>query len=671
MKLRINCDCEHSESEFEDLKGIDTIETVELLEEKIGGMIILNRYPGDKFSMLQQRITDITADCWGFKDNEGNLLHKYPVKFKCDVDDEIVYTLPLNRFMFSLAFIKPIVKWIEYVNINDFLVIEALTDNRRKVIINNIRETLASYGYSREDMLEVFADVSLEIKLYTKIFGQAVMPVFTAENLMLDHYRECEAFRELNNTSYPQSMQTAEIVARNKEKYNELEKLMMSRNNPYFQCNKYIRILKPKQMEELYIHLCQSPDGVDIIPYVVNSNGFAGGYRNKQSVYIAAIAARVPDLMNKEYMGQAGYFNHNLMMLTYGTISPTVQDCGSVNPIHIKLTERNFKQFIGRYYYKSWNAAVGSPEHVLKETDTDLIGTSLWFRSPCTCNLKQDVCHVCYGTKHLKVGHLKGGFIYTTEICTSRVSQNVLSAKHLLKTDAEVISLEGEGKDYFNFENSELFVSEDKRFDIFIKDNYTENISEYLDIYVTKKMLPVRISNYASLHLNDEFLDVSKMYEVDDSRYYKISSSTVLNSGKALCDVIPINIMMTANYMAIMQLFENRMSSYEKIEDVVNDLNELFIGTIPLSSVHGEIMISKHIRSRENRMLRPDWRRPNPPYQFLNLKLALQNSESVATGLASEHTKAQLMQSIAETRENIKTVGPRSFIDYMLGEEML
>ena len=82
-------------------------------------------------------------------------------------------------------------------------------------------------------------------------------------------------------------------------------------------------------------------------------------------------------------------------------------------------------------------------------------------------------------------------------------------------------------------------------------------------------------------------------------------------------------------------------------------------------------MIRNHIRSRENRMQRPDWLKPDPPYQLLNLKLALQNSESVATGLASEHTKAQLMQSIAETRENIKTVGPRSFIDFMLGEEML
>lgn len=666
--MRLNYDCEHNESEFEDLKCMDTIESVELLDKLIDGPIVLNRYPDSKFTMLQQRICDITVMCWGFKDEDGNPLHKHMVQFKCDADDAITYELPLNRFMFSLAFIKPIVKWIEFIDINDFLITEALTDKRRKQLVHNVSATLANYGYSREEMLEVAADISLDIKQYTVIFGQTVMPIFTAENLMLDHYRECEEFRELNNTEYSQGTQTVDVVAMNKEKYERLTKIMMERNNPYFMCHKYIKILKPKQMEELYINLSQIPDGEQIVPHTMNGNGFGKGYGTKQSVYTAAIAARVPDLMNKDYMGQAGYFNHNLMMLTYGTISPTVQDCGSVNPIHIKLTERNFSLFEGRYYYTSRNRGV---EHVLKSTDTHLIGQSLWFRSPCTCNLKQDVCHICYGTKALKVGHLKGGFIYTTEICTSRVSQNILSAKHLLKTDAERILVEGEGKEYFNLENSELFVVDDKRFDIFIKDNYTENISEYLEIYVTKKMLPVKISNYSSLHLNDEFLDVSKMYEEDETRYYKISSATIQNADKPLCDIIPINIMMTANYMAIMQLFENRMSSYEKIEDVVNDLDDLFVGTIPLLSTHGEIMIRNHIRARENRMHRPDWLKPDPAYQLLNLKLALQNSESVATGLASEHTKAQLMQSIAETRENIKTVGPRSFIDFMLGEEML
>ena len=195
---------------------MDTIESVELLDKLIDGPIVLNRYQDDKFTMLQQRICDITVMCWGFKDENGNPLHKHMVQFKCDADDAVTYELPLNRFMFSLAFIKPIVKWIEFIDINDFLVTEALTDKRRKQLVHNVSATLANYGYSREEMLEVAADVSLDIKQYTVIFGQTVMPIFTAENLMLDHYRECEEFRELNNTEYSQGTQTVDVVAMNK-----------------------------------------------------------------------------------------------------------------------------------------------------------------------------------------------------------------------------------------------------------------------------------------------------------------------------------------------------------------------------------------------------------------------------------------------------------------------
>ena len=92
--------------------------------------------------------------------------------------------------------------------------------------------------------------------------------------------------------------------------------------------------------------------------------------------------------------------------------------------------------FEGRNYYNNKNDGI---LRVLKKTDRHLLGKKLWFRSPCTCNLNEDVCHICYGNVALKVGDLNGGFIYTTNLLTSRVSQNILSAKHLLKTNAERI----------------------------------------------------------------------------------------------------------------------------------------------------------------------------------------------------------------------------------------
>ena len=40
------------------------------------------------------------------------------------------------------------------------------------------------------------------------------------------------------------------------------------------------------------------------------------------------------------------------MILTYGTISKTVYDCGSVNPLPITIDEAVLEMMDGRFYYK-------------------------------------------------------------------------------------------------------------------------------------------------------------------------------------------------------------------------------------------------------------------------------------------------------------------------------
>lgn len=665
--MNINIDTDVNESRFDDLAQYYEITTPELLDELIGVPIILNHYT-ENINDLLERIVTITAMCWGNEDERGNLLHQRLIPFKVDADDEVTYHLQLNRLMVVLTFIKPIIKYIDFVDIEDFLLTDAITEKRSKEILDVVGRTLGSYGYPLERIKEVVADWSLDYKQITCIFGLVASPIFDACNLILDWYRQSPIIRELNNTYYPPSMQPSEIVEANKKAYERLEKEMFRLKAPFFMCNKYTKILKPKQMEELYINFSLTQDGDKMITVQMNGNGYNQGYHEREVLYAGAISARVPDMMNKDYMGIAGYFNHNLMMLSYGTLSPTVDDCGSQNPIEITLTEDNFNMFLGRNYYRR----KGEILKVIKEKDKkDLIGRTVWMRSPCTCNLKEDVCHACYGTIALKVGHLKGGFIYTTEICTSKVQQNVLSVKHILKTNAEkIVGIDDNFNDYFVLDSSQIY-PQDIKFDMFIREDYTDHISEYFEMFVSKKLIPIKITNYASCHVNDELFDKEDIVEIKGVRYYKLNSKTVLGTNRPICDIIPVNIAETQKYMNIMNMFESKLSSYTRIEDAVNDLNAMFKNTIPLLSTHGEIMISKHIRQKDNRMLRPNFLKPNAEYQILNLRMALQNSESVATALAFEHTKAHLMQSISETREDIKSVGARSFIDYLLGEEVL
>lgn len=665
MNYNINTDV--NETEFEDLKQYYEIDKTSQITDALGDVIILNRYRSNMEYLLNKTV-DVASLCWGNEDEHGVELQHTPIKFKVDIDDVETHTLPLNRFMLSLVFIRPIIEYIDDVNINDFLLDDHMSEKKRKQLQNNVVNVLTSYGKTIAEIQVIMSRLSLDLKEIMLIFSHATMQIFTAENMFLDHYRDSEIIREINNTEYPPDMQTADIVEENAKKYKILEKEMLKRGNPYFVDNKYVKLVKPKQMEELYINFSQIPDGKNIVPVIMNGNGFRAGYHAMPVMYAGAIAARVPDIMNEEYMGSAGYFARNLWILTYGTLSKTVWDCGSVNPIPVKIDEVELDMKDGRYYLDSKDS------HNLKifhKEDRHLLGKTLWFRSPCTCNLNEDCCHVCYGTKALKVGELEGGFIYTTQLLSKDVSQKILSAKHLLKANAEKIEF-SEGYDkWFVLENSTLIPTDEKKFDIYLKEDYMDSISESLTIYIGKDMIPVTVSKYASIHIPDNVTSKFKEVMIDDVSYYKISSHKVLETGGMFCDIIPINIMMTAKYMNIMKLLENDITKFDNISDAVKELTDLAYGLIPILSVHGEIIIGHLIRSMENKLLRPNWLEKDPPYQIMRLKTALTNHESVTVALAFEQTRHHLLHQIFDDRNKINRVGVRSFEDYLFGESML
>lgn len=665
--MNFNTDTDVNESEFDDIRQYQEITQASTIYELLGDMIILDRYKNN-FDYLYDRVVDVAVLCWSNLDDRGNKLQHTPIKFKVSVDDTVTHVLMLNRFMLSLAFIRPIVPYINNVNIDDFILTDFLSEKMRVDIQNRLVETLMSYSHSIKEVQRVLARMSLDLKELLLVFDQADMQVFTAENLFLDHYRDSEIIREINNTEYPPGMQTSEIVEENARRYKILEEEMLKRNHPFFVDNKYTKLIKPKQMEELFINFSQIPDGQDIIPVIMNGNGFKAGYHDMAVLYAGAIAARVPDMMNEEYMGSAGYFNRNLMILTYGTISKTVYDCGSRNPIPITIDEVALDMMDGRFYYNQKNDGI---LRVFHKSDKHLLGNRLWFRSPCTCNLNEDCCHVCYGTKALKVGDLNGGFIYTTELMTSRVSQNILSAKHLLKTNAEKIEFSENFDKYFTVESSAVIPKDEKRFDIYIREDYQDEISESLTIYIGKDLEPVVISHYTNIHIPERILDKAKDVMIDDITYHKITSHKIIEMDGVFCNITPINIMMTQKYMNIMKLFENEITKFDKVEDVVVALMHLLNGIIPIYSTHGEIIIGHLLRDVDNRILRPNWLVEDQKYQILRLKTALQNIEAATTAIAFEQTRHHLLHSIFDERNQINRVGIRSFSDIQFGEYIL
>ena len=657
-----NINTEVNESEFDDLRCIDEITDKEQLLEFIGVPVILNRHKHD-FETFMRRVVDIAGMCWSNPDGEGDVLEHTRIDFKADVDDAVTYSLPLNAFMFFLVFINPIINYVNDIELEDFIFEPPLIEKETKLLINKVRHVLRQFGHPMPEIYETTArNILLYMSELNRIFGQACIQIFTTENLFLDHYRESALIRDINNTHYPKNIQTAEIIEENSRRYGLLREEMIKRNNPLFIDDTYTKILKPKQVEELYIHLGLTPDGRNIVNIVMDGNGFNDGYKDPEAIYAAAIMARVPDLLNTEYMGVVGYFARNLWILTYGTISPKVTDCGSKNPIPIMIDEAALKMFEGRYYYTEKH---GDRLRMLHSTDKHLLGKQLWFRSPCTCNLNNDVCHVCYGNAALRVKDFNGGFICTTQFMTGPINQNVLSAKHILKANTELIVFTQNLEEYFDIDSGQLTVKEDvKKFDIFIREDYMDDITEKFEMFIGKNMEPITITNYANINISKNAISKAKLVTIDDVNYYRVNSSKVDDD---LCTLTPINKMMTEKYLKMMHLLDNNIVKYDNVSDVVTELYHLMEGTIPLLSTHGEIIIACLLRNRDNVMKRPNWLNYDEPYQMVRVKTALSNTDSFTEAVASEQTNHHLRHAVFDKRNQINKIGARSFIDFLFG----
>lgn len=657
---------EENTSRFPELIAYPEITDEDTLRELIGEPIILSHYNEETIDDLIERLTDIGVRCWNNLNTDGSKLQQILISYKQFDDSDETYVIQFNRFLISLGYIKPVLPYLKDIDIMDFVLEGFHTEKGSYDFQNKIRGVLNANCVSYYDSQEIIADVAMSLKNIMYTFSQADAEIITAENLFLDHYVASEVIRDINNTEYPPNMQPSEIIEENAKKYKILEKEMFRLHNVFFENQYFCNILKPKQVEESMINFSLSPDGRRLITVTQNGNGFHAGYNSIPTLYVAAMSARVPDLINSDHMGEAGYFNRNLMILTYGTISPTVWDCGSRNRLAVKMDETNLAMYIGRYYSTDPDGKL----LILHGNETQYLGQTLYFRSPTKCNLNEDVCQCCYGTIAMNIGDLPGGFIYTTEVMTSRIAHNILSAKHILKANAIKIELSPNFEKYFEMEQSMVFPRDDKVFDVYIPENFHDEIADHLIIYIKKgkNLEPVEISRYASIYIPDELLDKCKEIEVDDVTYLKISSTKIADVSEKLCDITPINIMTSQKYMDIRRLIEFELPKFDTAEEIVDKINHDTYKLMPVLAVHNEVIIGRHLRSMDNELLRPNWLNPNEPYKIFRLRSALEKIESVAIAYSFEKPYDNTHKKIFDERNKINRVGVRSFADFMYGQ---
>lgn len=657
------------------------IRTVADCEREFPDVIIISKYNNyERFDDLYYKVYYAICACIEIKECVS-----YRIKFKFYPEDDATYELSMPKFLLNLNAWRPLIElndlqkyYQRQIDVLDesFIIGVMMSDNLRVGLESKVLKVLNDYGIPFErssallkTVIERYQEASIEFALTDK------SSIMTLESTFLNDYRNSEKIRELNNLQIPQSLQTADVESLLARKTSELITELGNTRNPIWYISKAGNHIKSKQVQELFLSYGQIPDvSGNVIPYTMQGNGFATGYVDPTTYYIAATGARLSAIMNKAHMGEAGYLSRNLILASRTmTLSKTMYDCGTK---HLLLLTVKDSTFLHRLENKWFTEHLGGPlELIHYETHKHLIGKRIWVRSLITCAGGDEVCHVCYGRDSHLVMNMPGMAIFNTEVYSEPVSQNILSTKHLLFTAANKISFSGSFDKYFKFNAGDIYLKDKDEWDNSVPTDHlsirieegnvipvnTQDIVDYntfgnnieSPFYVynarTKEYDPIEIINYESMFIDASSMKFFKLIadkKMDGRQYYEIPLDTLSSELEGRLLSIDIkNNGLTDNLYMIMNLLNKDAGKYDDYSVLAQDFFETLINAgIRCRHVQAEVILNRLIRDADDIYRRPDFSKfENPRYKILTLNQALINSKGPTISFSYQELKRQIL----------------------------
>lgn len=447
--------------------------------------------------------------------------------------------------------------------------------------------------------------------------------------------------------------------------------------------------INPKQFKEVSANIGSKPNGMGgVFPYIINNSFINGGVSEPESYIIESSVGRTAQILQKMNVGTSGAFARLLEINnidTYFHPDPNYT-CRTKNFEQVLIKDANWLNMYDMRYYRFNEEGI---DYLLDaKHDTHLIGKTLYFRSPMTCASfahGEGICRKCYGDLYYVVRNINPGKI-AAELLSSIYTQMLLSAKHLL--ESVVIKMEWtdgfdqlftvnmhtialtEDQDYngyFMLINSEEIINVDDDDDI----DYNEYISSFDIRYPDGKVVNFHTANSDEIFISEDLNLVlkSKKVKYEDGIY-----------------VIPLNALKELPIVFFMHIQNKELSrTLERSKHIINKADETgkynrntilseFIttnteGNINLNAVHLEVLLANQIRDADNILEKPDWTRPNAPYQILTLGSSLTNNPSITVTLEYQKIASTLVSPLSTKKiKPSKTdvffmVQPQNYID--------
>lgn len=527
------------------------------------------------------------------------------------------------------------------------------------------------------------------------------------EDFILMYY-SCPGFKEImdrHNNNYYSQFPPEQM---NQEALNDMNRLIdyivnakkyIGRDHCLSDAFRSKEGIKPKQAREMYINIGVKPNGEGgVFPYVVNTSYISGGANNVAFHILESLIARIAQNLSKKNTSRSGHFSRIMILNCSATrkyTSPYTDkidpgyDCGTRNFLEYYVEDETALKKIADRWYRIHPMGIehrlSNVYQVIKDHH-DLIGKTIYLRSPIKCLSAANgkgICRKCMGELYNIVPATNIG-VYSVTNLTERLTQMMLSAKHLLEAkidsvtfDTTIMSAEEIAK-YIIIDQGTIYINPNipdaKKWHLIIRDGDIqeeviaslndgdeddnddcdiEDVMNYINVFYLKKhgsneVITIKTSNTDNLYLNEwltKYIELKNL--TDNNEDIDIPVSVLLEEDDCpLFDVGIHNDDMSERLESVIKVIDLKANtdSYtaETFLQALSDrLNN--IGLDHIMSVHLEIIIMNQIRSREDIIEMPDWSVPNQKdYQVLTLKKAVMTHPSITIAMQSENIARML-----------------------------
>lgn len=346
--------------------------------------------------------------------------------------------------------------------------------------------------------------------------------------------------------------------------------------------------------------------------------------------------------------------------LTYSSLTSNLREdvemCDSIRTVDYEIKDDNFLKLLqGRYYYTER----GDMKLLNYETDKDLIGKVVRFRSPITCNSKNGVCKYCYGHMFSSNMSLNSPGAFAALKLTEPIGQSILSSKHNQDSHSNRIEFSEGYDDIFETSNSMITMKEESDLDanLYLKLNrvFVDEMDDSETYYVEdfdvideqgNLLYHIEEMNGAHLYLNEELMKAYKQ-KMKNKHNEPVFSLEEFDDVEGLFTIEVKNKELTE----ALAIFSKVLNSKDHFgAKTISELAQVFAEKLMLLGikyelVHAEMVLRPLIRKKSDITQTPDYGADANPYDWQLVKLddAQFHHPSVLVGLPHGYLRRALI----------------------------